>query len=391
MNHLITSAKIITPTQTIDDGWIWVHDDKITTIGRGEPPELHAVQVVDARGLTLLPGFIDLHVHGAMNYEAMDAYVDGLRNMAEFYAQHGVTSFLPTTWTDTRGRIFAAMTAAKAAMSELWNGAKILGVHMEGPYLNVDYTGAQNPNYVRRADHDEMKTLFELDVIRLLALATEFEENHWLIRECEQRGITTSSAHSSATYQDIQHAVKLGLSQATHTYNAMTGLHHRNPGTVGAVLTMPQIRAELIADNIHVHPVAMKILWQCKGKDGVILISDAIRAAGMPDGGYSIDERVVTVKDSAVRLPDGTLAGSILTMEVALRNFMAATGEPLENIWQTSSLNAARAIHESHQRGSIEANKSADLILVDEDINVYLTMVEGRIVYERLNDYAPAR
>jgi len=368
-----------------------VHDDKIITIGRGEPPELHAVQVVDAQGLTLMPGFVDLHVHGAMNYEAMDASVDGLRQMAKFYAQHGVTSFLPTTWTDTRGRIHAAMTAAKSAMSEIWNGAKILGVHMEGPYLNVDYTGAQNPDYVRHADHDEMKALFELDVIRLLALATEFEENHWLIRECAQRGITVSSAHSSATYEDIQHAVELGLSQATHTYNAMTGLHHRNPGTVGAVLTMPEIRAELIADNIHVHPVAMKVLWQCKGKDGMILISDAIRAAGMPDGDYPIDDRVINVKNGVVRLPDGTLAGSILTMDVALRNFMAATGESLEKIWQTSSLNAACAIGESHQRGSIEVNKSADLILVDENINVYLTMVEGRIVYERLNEYAPAK
>lgn len=393
MTYLFTSARIITPQRVIENGWLAVVDGKILDFGYGDMPTINGqeYEIIDAGGLTLLPGFIDIHVHGAVNHEAMDASVDGLQAMAQFYAAHGVTGFLPTTWTDTRERIYAAMETVKTAMkqADTWQGSKLLGVHMEGPYLNVDYTGAQNPDYVRHANRDEMETLLNLGVIKLLALAPEFEENHWLIR-AHADDITMSVAHSGATYEQIQSAVAMGLSHATHTFNAMTGLHHRKPGIVGAVLTMPEIRAELIADNIHVHPAAMKVLWQCKGKDGVILISDAIRAAGMPDGDYQIDERVVTVQDGECRLPGGTLAGSILTLDRALHNFMQATNEPIENIWQTASLNPAQAIKEAHQRGSIEAGKFADLVLVDDVINVYLTMVEGRIVYERLNEYAPA-
>jgi N-acetylglucosamine-6-phosphate deacetylase len=234
---------------------------------------------------------------------------------------------------------------------------------------------------VRRAGRDEARAFLDLNVIRLLVVAPEFAENHWLIEEGVRRGITVSAAHTAATYDQIRQAVGMGLSHATHTYNAMTGLNHREPGTLGAAMTSPEIACELIADNIHVHPAAMQILFVCKGADGVILITDSIRAAGMPDGEYQIDERTVIVRDGAVRLPDGTLAGSTLTMDRALRNFMQATGQPVEAIWQTSSLNAARAIHVSDRKGSLEVGKDADLVLVDDDINVHLTVAEGRVVY----------
>jgi N-acetylglucosamine-6-phosphate deacetylase len=180
----------------------------------------------------------------------------------------------------------------------------------------------------------------------------------------------------------MQAAVAMGLTQGTHTGNAMTGLHHREPGTLGAVLTLPQIKAELIADNIHVHPAVMHLIYLAKGANGVILISDAIRGAGMPDGEYHLDDRTVTIKDGVVTLPNGTLAGSTLTMDRALRNFIAATGESLSTLWQTSSLNAARAIGVSARKGSLEVGKDADLVLVDKDINVALTVAEGQIVYQ---------
>jgi N-acetylglucosamine-6-phosphate deacetylase len=161
----------------------------------------------------------------------------------------------------------------------------------------------------------------------------------------------------------------------------MTGLHHREPGTLGATLTLPEINAELIADNIHIHPAVMKLIYLAKGANGVILITDAIRGAGMPDGDYTIDERTITIRDGVVRLPNGSLAGSTLTMERALRNFAAATGEPLEAIWQTSSLNAARAIGVSARKGSLEVGKDADLVLVDGYCNAHLTVAEGQVVY----------
>ncbi len=369
----------MTPNGVIPHGWLLVRDGRIAAFGRGDAPS--ADVVIDADGATLLPGFVDVHVHGGANFEAMDATPEALNTMSAFYARHGVTSFLATTWTDARERIQAALETIAALTDTPMPGAALIGAHVEGPFLNPARCGAQSTTHIRRANRDEALAFLNTGCIRLMALAPEYTENHWLIRECVQRGIAVSSAHTAATYADMCAAVEMGLTQTTHTFNAMTGLHHREPGTLGAALTLPQLRCELIADNIHVHPAAMQLVWLAKGADRVILITDAVRGAGMPDGDYPIDDRVVTIKDGAARLPDGTLAGSTLTFDVAVRNFMAATGEPLERIWQTTSLNAARNVGVSNRKGSLEIGKDADLILVDGHIKVQLTMVEGRVVY----------
>src|SRR4051794_30567006 len=311
----------MTPTAQIERGWLLTRDHSIAALGWGDPPENTDAQVIDAAGQTLLPGFIDVHVHGGAGTEAMDATRDALCMMAQFYARHGVTSFLTTTWTDSRSRIQAALEAIAAAQGQQPNGATILGAHVEGPYLNPARCGAQSTTYIRRAEREEGLAFLDTGVVRLMALAPEYAENHWLIRECVRRGITVSAAHTAATYEDMQAAVAMGLTQGTHTGNAMTGLHHREPGTLGAVLTMREIRAELIADNIHIHPAVMHLIYLAKGANGVILITDAIRGAGMPDGEYQIDDRTVTIKDGIVSLPNGTLAGSTLTMDRAVRNF----------------------------------------------------------------------
>ena len=371
----------MTPARRIPRGWLFVEAGKIAALGAGDAPDGFDATIIDGSGKTLLPGFIDVHVHGGAGAEAMDASPDALRAMAQFYARHGVTAFLATTWTDTRPRIQAALTAIAESVGQMPDGATLIGAHVEGPYISEKRPGAQSPVNIRRADRDEALAMLDLGVVRLLALAPEFPENHWLIRECIRRGITVSAAHTSATYDDMRRAVELGVTQATHTCNAMTGLHHREPGTLGAVLTLPEINAELIADNVHVHPAVIDVIYRCKGADHVILITDAIRGAGMPDGEYPIDERTITIKDGTVRLPDGTLAGSTLTMERALRNLLAATGTALADIWQTSSLNAARSAGISARKGSLELGKDADLVLTDANINVHLTVAEGRIVY----------
>ena len=378
---LLRDARIVTPAGVIPRGWLACRDGKIAAFGSGEAPEIEGAQAIDARGLTLLPGFIDIHVHGGAGFEAMDATAEALRCMAQLYARHGVTAFLATTWTDSRERIQAALEAIAGSVGAQPDGATLLGAHVEGPYLNPARCGAQSTLHIRRAEREEALVFLETGVVRLLALAPEYPENHWLIRECAARGIAVSAAHTAATYDDMRAAVELGVTQATHTYNAMTGLHHREPGTLGAALTLPQLRCEVIADNIHVHPAAMKLVALAKGADGVILITDAMRGTGMPEGEYQIDERTVTVKDGAVRLPDGTLAGSALTMDRALRNFAAAADQPFETLWRASSLNAARSIGVSASKGSIEIGKDADLVLVNADVDVHLTIAEGRIVY----------
>jgi N-acetylglucosamine-6-phosphate deacetylase len=381
---LIHNARLFTPNHPGLMGWLLVESGIIRASGFGNTPDfLHrgSFQSVDAHRNLLLPGFIDLHVHGAMGHEVMDASPSGLEEMACFYASHGVTSFLATTWTASRSSTMKALQLVKQMQGRVRGGATLLGAHLEGPYLNPARCGAQDVNLIRRAEKEEALEFLETGVIRLLALAPEYDENIWLIDECVRRGIRVSAAHTTANYEQMQRAAEHGVTHLTHSFNAMQGLGHRELGTIGAAMTFPQFSCELIADNIHVHPSAQKILVDVKSPSGVILITDAIRAAGLPGGDYMLDERSIHIQDGAVRLTDGTLAGSVLTMERALQNVCSATGRSLAELWVTSSLNAARAIGVSSHKGSLEVGKDADLVLLDESFNVRLTVVQGEVVF----------
>jgi N-acetylglucosamine-6-phosphate deacetylase len=381
---LIHNAQLFTPDHPGLTGWLLAENGSIRLLGLGEAPRFPgdaALQIIDARGINLLPGFVDVHVHGAMGHEVMDASPAGLEEMARFYASHGVTSFLATTWTASREALNRALDLVGELQGRMRGGATLLGVHLEGPYLNPVRCGAQDVNLIRRAEREEAREFLDAGVIRLLALAPEYEENLWLIDECVRRGVTVSAAHTTANYEQMQRAAEHGLTHLTHAYNAMQQLGHRELGTIGAAMALPQIRCELIADNIHVHPAAQKILVDVKGTCGVILVTDAVRAAGLAEGEYMLDDRPIHIREGAVRLTDGTLAGSVLTMERALQNVTAATGRPLEETWRMSSLNAARAIGISARKGSLEVGKDADLVLLDESFQVRLTVVQGEIVF----------
>lgn len=381
---LIHNARLFTPNHPGLTGWLLAENGFIHAIGFGNTPDFASdgsVHSLNANGQNLLPGFIDLHVHGAMGHELMDASPSGLETMARFYASHGVTSFLATTWTESRESLNKALELVEEMQGRIQEGATVVGVHLEGPYLNPVRCGAQDVTHIRRAEKEEALEFLDHGVIRLLALAPEYDENLWLIDECVRRGITVSAAHTTANYEQMQRAVEHGVTQLTHSYNAMQPLGHRELGTIGAAMTLPQINCELIADNIHVHPAAQKILVDVKTPSGVILVTDAIRSAGLPEGDYILDERPIHIREGAVRLPDGTLAGSVLTMERALRNVCAATGRPLEEMWVTSSLNAARAIGLSARKGSLEIGKDADLVLLDNAFNVSMTIIQGEVVF----------
>jgi len=380
---LINNAHLITPTQMIENGWLAIHDGTISAFGGGHAPSFsNLTQIVDATGQYLAPGFIDLHVHGGAGHEAMDATPEALEAMAKLYAQHGVTSFLATTWTASEEQITATLQLIRDMKGPIEHGATLLGAHLEGPYLNPDKCGAQDSKHIRRATQEEAQPWLSMGVIKLLALAPEYPENAWLIQACRQQGIAVSAAHTAADYRTMQQAVELGVSQITHTFNAMTGLHHREPGTVGAALTMPELVCELIADGVHVHPAAMQVLWACKGAHGIILITDAVRGAGLPqESRYMQDGREVTIRNAAY-LPDGTLAGSTLLFDEGLRRFTEATNTPLWQVWPVTSRNAARAIGIGHRKGSLEVGKDADLVLLSAELDVEMTIVEGRIVYQ---------
>jgi N-acetylglucosamine-6-phosphate deacetylase len=382
---LFTNAQLFGPVHVWQPGWLLTEGRRIRLLGPGQPPAFppgYVTRHVDCAGASLLPGFIDLHFHGALGHEAMDATPDALRTLARFAARHGVTAFLPSSWTASRAATNAMLAAVVGMLGPQPDGATIVGAHLECPNLNPAKCGAQDPQFIRRADRDEAEEWLASGVVGLLAIWPEYPENAWLLEECVRPGVTVTAAHTAATNEQMVHAVALGVRQATHSYNAMLPLGHREPGTVGAILTLPEINCELIADNIHVHPAALQVLASAKPPVGVILVTHAVRPAGLLDGEYPFAGRTIHVRDGAVRLPDGTLAGSTLALDRALRNILAATGWPLCDVWPMSSLNAARAIGMAATKGSLEVGKDADLVLLDADLQVRLTVAEGNIVYE---------
>jgi N-acetylglucosamine-6-phosphate deacetylase len=388
---LFTNARVFSPTGTWETGWLLTEGHLIRSMAPGHAPDFppgYVSQTVDAAGLNLLPGFVDIHAHGGAGIDTMDASPEGLREVARFYARHGTTAYLATTWTASRQAIRNALRAIVEVRGRVSGGATIVGAHLEGPYLNPNNAGAQDPNYIRVAERDEALEFLDAGVIRVITLAPERDEGLWLTEECARRGIVVSAGHTSVTYEQMVEAVPRGVRHVTHCFNAMGYLNHRVPGTVGAALGLPDISCELIADNIHVHPVVMKILVDVKGPGRVILITDAVRLAGSSEGTFMLDRREVVVQGGAVRLPDGTLAGSTLTMDRALRNIVAATGLGLGDLWPMSSLNAARSIGISATKGSLEVGKHADLVLLADDFNVQMTVAEGEVVYSVAGSHA---
>ncbi len=358
-----------------------VSGGRIQTVG--DQPATSTQSTLDASGCVILPGFIDVHVHGSAGHDTMDAQGEVLSVLARFFAQHGVTAFLPTTMTAPHDATVAAVQAVAQHPVVPEDGARLLGVHLEGPYISPKYPGAQPATYIRRPNLDEFRELVAAGPIRMITLAPEEPGADALIAEALRHNVKVVLGHTNATYEEAEAAISAGVSQATHTFNAMSPLHQRRPGTLGAVLSNDAIYAQVIGDNFHVHPAGVKILARCKGVGRTILITDAMRATAQPDGEYDLGGQMVTVKDGQCRLPDGTLAGSTLTLERGLRNFVAATGLPLAAAWPISSRTPAQALGLDQEFGSIAPGYQGDLVLLDPQLQVVATIVAGRVIYLR--------
>jgi len=376
----LVGGEVATPSGELRRGTVVVRGSTIATIDPegGCPPEAEAI---DARGRVVSPGFIDVHIHGAAGHDIMDATPEALAAISGFAAQHGVTGFLPTTVTAGLEATWAAIGAVDELQRAGAPGAAALGVHLEGPYISGERMGAQNPAHVRGAEPSEYVRLFELGNIRLISLAPEMPGIERLVRFAVARGAAVAVGHSSATYDQVLAAVGWGLSQATHTYNAMREMHHREPGATGAVLTCDAIYAQVIVDLVHVHPAMVKLLVRAKGPDRAVLVTDAMRAAGMPDGRYDLGGQETIVKGGEARLPAGNLAGSTLTMERAVRNVMGAAELTLPQALRLATRNPAASIGLGGRKGQLAPGYDADIVLLDADLRVALTMVGGRVVY----------
>lgn len=377
---VIANGRVVTPWQVLEKGTVVVEGGKIVAVKEGfEPPDPRAT-TIDATGKVVAPGYIDIHVHGATGYDTMDASPQAIQEMARLFASHGVTGFLPTTITAPRDEILAAVQNAALCQKEGTGGARVLGIHLEGPYLSPSQPGAQPPQYIRPADPEEYQQFFAWDNIKLITLAPEIPENLALIPYAVSHGAAVAVGHSAASYDDMVNAVASGLTQSSHTFNGMVGLHHRQPGTAGAALALDEVYAQLIVDHVHIHPAVVKIVVRTKGTGRTVLITDAMRAVGMPDGDYDLGGQWVTVSRGEARLPSGILAGSTLTMDQAVRNVMGA-GLTFEEALPMATCVPAESIGLDDQVGSIAPGKVADIILLTPDYRVAMTIVQGQVVY----------
>ncbi|MEN6479170.1 MAG: N-acetylglucosamine-6-phosphate deacetylase [Anaerolineales bacterium] len=377
--HLFYNGEILTAAGLLS-GWALVEDGRIASLGVGGMPTAMPNRT-DLAGRLLAPGLIDVHAHGALGCDTMDASPESLRRMAGYYVQHGVTGFLATTMTGPQERIMAALGTIRQVMAEGTSGAALLGAHVEGPYLNRDKRGAQIDEQIRLAQRAEYIPLLDTGVVRLITVAPEYAENLALIREAVARGVTVAAGHTCATYDQMRLAVLQGVSQVTHLFNGLEPLHHRNPGVVGAALALDEVRCQLIADNIHLHPAVLKLAVRAKGVDRIVLVTDAMSGAGMPDGDYELGGQRVIVRGGECRLEDGALAGSTLTLDRAVRNIMRACGLSVEQALPMATRVPAEALGLAGRKGAIAVGYDADLIVIDREVNVSLVMVGGEIVY----------
>ncbi|MFZ3070651.1 MAG: N-acetylglucosamine-6-phosphate deacetylase [Anaerolineaceae bacterium] len=387
MKSILINCTLVLPEGLLPDGAVIVDEEgKIIFAGRASGMPAVTGNRIDLEGYLLSPGFIDIHVHGGKGITFGEG--DLAANNA-FYsnwvASNGVTGYLMSVAEATDPALLETIRGYVKVLSDPPQGAETLGIHLEGPYLNPEKKGAFNPDWLRNPDVEETAGYIAAGKgwIRQITIAPELPGAAEVARLCRQAGILVAMGHTNCTYEEAERALKADFRHVTHAFNAQRGFENRAPGVFGAVLTSNEITAELIADTIHVHPGAMKLLLRCLGSDRVIAVSDAMSATGLEDGAYRLVGHPVFVKNGKATLEDGTLAGSIVTLNRCVENLVKQVGLPLHEAVKTASLNPARAIGLGDRLGSIGVGKDASLILIDEDINVRLAMVKGRVVFQQ--------
>jgi N-acetylglucosamine-6-phosphate deacetylase len=381
MRIVITGGTLLTPHIQLPDHSLVIAGDKIEALAAGSVSAKPGDVVIDAAGGWVVPGFIDVHVHGALGFDTMDATPEAICRMGAFFAQHGVTSYLPTTMTAAPAAIIAAINNVAGCPPPM-DGAHHLGLHLEGPYLNLDYRGAQHPDHFRAPDVGEYAAWFESGAIRLVTAAPELPGAAEFVAAGTAQSAEFAIGHSGASYEQIIQAANWGMRQATHTFNGMLGLHHRNPGTLGGVLVDDRIYCQVIADGVHVHPAMVKLLIQAKGTGRTLLITDSMRATGLDDGEYDLGGQLVTVQDKVARIASGNLAGSTLTLDAALRNVMAFAGLSLREALPMATSVPAEALRLAGRKGALIPGADADVVLLDRELTVTTTLVGGRVAYQ---------
>ena len=376
----IINGRLVLPYETVE-GKAVIFDEKIEKICDLSDVELTKYEVIDAEGSLVCPGLVDMHIHGYLGEDASDGKIEGLKIMAEGIVKNGVTSWCPTTMTVSKAEILKAFdTARELKNSEEYYGAKVLGVNSEGPFINPSKKGAQAEEHILRPDADFI--LDNADIVKVFTVAPEVDGGIECINKVYEDGrVLVSMGHTGATYEEAMVGINAGVRHTTHLFNAMTALMHRNPGVVGAALSCDNVSCELIADTFHVNRGLFKLVSKLKGEK-LCLITDCMRAGGMPDGEFDLGGQPVKKTGIKCLLPDGTIAGSVLTLNKAVHNLYENTELSISEAVNCASLNPAKALGVADTIGSLEVGKCADIMICDDDFNIKNTIIGGTTRYE---------
>nr|WP_273853895.1 N-acetylglucosamine-6-phosphate deacetylase [Pseudalkalibacillus spartinae] len=386
-SFVIDQVTVFSERETIENGYLKVKNGIITEIGSAKQrKEIDGEKVYTfPEKVSLLPGMIDVHIHGVNGADTMDATTEALDTMTKALPHEGTTSFLATTITQEAKAIERALQNAGEYIEKKQKAghAEVLGIHLEGPFLNSERAGAQPLHAMQRPNHLVFESWNKLanEKIKLVTLAPEKDGGMELVHYLAKRGIIASIGHSDATYEQVMEAVSNGATHITHLYNGMRGLHHREPGVAGAALLLDQLKTEVIADGFHVRPEMIQLAYQQKTASGMILITDAMRAKCLKNGRYDLGGQEVQVKDGKALLKNGTLAGSVLKMKDALRNIQFYTKCSLESAVKMASENPAKQLGVFDRKGSLAVGKDADLFLRSEEGEVVMTFCKGHMAY----------
>jgi N-acetylglucosamine-6-phosphate deacetylase len=385
----IYNGRVLTPYRVIANGVVVVRDGKIDYIGEGDI-EVAGAEVIDAGGRYIAPGFIDIHIHGGGGHDFMDGTVEAFLQIAETHARYGTTAMLPTTLTSTKEALFGIFDVYTEACRQNISGAEFLGLHLEGPYFAINQRGAQDPRYIRNPDAAEyMEVLERSGDVRRWSAAPELEGSLEFARYLRSRGVLVSLAHTDALYDEAVVGFENGFTLATHFYSCMNGVTRKNAyryaGVIESAYLIDEMDVEVIADGIHCPLPLLRLIHKIKGTDRVALITDAMRAAGMPEGpsvlGSLADGLEVIVEGGVAKLPDrSSFAGSVATADRLVRTMVEA-GIPLVEVMRMMATTPARLLGVEYRKGALVVGKDADIVVFDEDIRVGMTMVAGKVIY----------